>query len=150
MFLSQIKKTCYQQILDVYKKEKYKKSKKKKLIIFVSDGFENYKNAFNKLFCYVAKLVFGIPIKLQKHGVKHNNNPIERYNGDIKDRTKTMRHFGSFEGAKYFLNLRHIIHNFVNAHMELKGKTPAEEAGVDLNLGRRKLLNLIRYVAKTR
>ncbi len=61
-----------------------------------------------------------------------------------------MRHFGSFEGAEYFLDLRHIVHNFVNPHMELKGKTPAEEAGVDLKLGRRKLLNLIRYMAKTR
>ena len=149
MFLSQIKKTCYQQILEVYKKEKHKKSKKKKLIVFVSDGFENYKNAFNKLFCYAAKLVFGIPIKLKKHGVKHNNNPIERYNGDIKDRTKTMRHFGSFEGAEYFLNLKHIIHNFVNPHMGLKGKTPAEEAEINLKLGRNKLLKLIRKRVKT-
>ena len=149
MFLSQIKKTCYKQILEIYKKEKHKKPKKKKLIIFVSDGFENYKNAFNKLFCYVAKLVFGIPIKLQKHGVKHNNNPIERYNGDIKDRTKTMRHFGSFEGAEYFLNLKHIIHNFVNPHMGLKGKTPAEEAEINLKLGRNKLLKLIRKRVKT-
>jgi hypothetical protein len=31
--------------------------------------------------------------------------------------------------------------------MELKGKTPAEEAGVDLKLGRNKLLNLIRHMA---
>jgi transposase-like protein len=53
-----------------------------------ADGFENYKNAFNKLFCYAAKLVFGISIKLQKHGVKHNNSPIERHNGDIKDMKK--------------------------------------------------------------
>lgn len=145
LFLGQIKKTCYKQILRIYHKEKNKKSKDKKLIVFVSDGFENYKNAFNKLFCFVAKLVFGIPIKLKKHGVKHNNNAIERYNSDIDDRTKTMRHFGSFERAGYFLNLKHTIHNFVNPHMQLKGRTPAEEAGIDLKLGRRKLLNLIIY-----
>ena len=118
------------------------------MIVFVSDGFENYKNAFNKLFCFVAKLVFGIPIKLKKHGVKHNNNAIERYNSDIDDRTKTMRHFGSFERAGYFLNLKHIIHNFVNPHMQLKGRTPAEEVGIDLKLRRNKLLNLIRIVAR--
>jgi transposase-like protein len=134
--------------LEIYKKEKHKKSKDKKLIVFVSDGFENYKNAFNKLFCYVAKLVFGIPIKLKKHGVKHNNNAIERYNSDIDDRTKTMRHFGSFERAGYFLNLRHLIHNFVNPHMQLNGRTPAEEAGIDLELRRNKLLNLIKIVAR--
>ena len=118
------------------------------MIVFVSDGFENYKNAFSKLFCFVAKLVFGIPIKLKKHGVKHNNNAIERYNGDIDDRIKTMRHFGSFERAGYFLNLKHIIHNFVNPHMQLKGRTPAEEAGIDLKLRRNKLLNLIGIVAR--
>ncbi len=118
------------------------------MIVFVSDGFENYKNAFNKLFCFVAKLVFGISIKLKKHGVKHNNNAIERYNSDIDDRTKTMRHFGSFERAGYFLNLKHIVHNFVNPHMQLKGRTPAEEAGIDLKLRRNKLLNLIKIVAR--
>ena len=118
------------------------------MIIFVSDGFENYKNAFSKLFCFVAKLVFEIPIKPKKHGVKHNNNAIERYNSDIDDRIKTMRHFGSFERAGYFLNLKHIIHNFVNPHMQLKGRTPAEEAGIDLKLRRNKLLNLIGIVAR--
>ena len=31
-------------------------------------------------------------------------------------------------------------------YQELKGKTPAENAGVNLKLGRNKLLNLIKYV----
>ena len=89
-----------------------------------------------------------MPIACKKYGLKHNNNPIERYNGDIKDRTKTMRDFGSHDGAEIFLNMRRIIHNFINPHMWLNGKTPAEAAGVDLNLGRRKLLNLITIRAK--
>lgn len=117
----------------------------------MSDGFENYKNAFNKLFCYVAKLVFGIPIKLQRCGVKHNNNPIERYNCKIKDRIKIIRGgFGSFEGAEAFMNLEHIIHNFVNPHQQIKGKTPAEAAEIKLPLRRNKLLELIKYVARNR
>ncbi len=117
------------------------------LIEFVSDKFANYKNAFNKLFYRVAKLEFGVPIAYKKYGLKHNNNPIERYNGKIKDRTKILRGgFGSFEYAKDFLNLRHIIHNFVNPHQGLGGKTPAEEAGVDLKLGGMKLLRLIEFV----
>ena len=93
---------------------------------------------------------FGVPIACKKYGLKQNNNSIERYNGDIKDRTKTMRDFGSHDGAKVFLDMKRIIHNFVNPHMSLKGKTPAEVADVDLKLGRRKLLNLIRYVCQTR
>jgi len=149
-FLKQIKITCYSQILEVYKIEKDKPRKKRKLIVFVSDKFENYKSAFNKLFCRVAKLSFGVPIKAKRNGLKHNNNHIERYNQDIKDRIKTMRNFGSDEGARYFLNLKHIIHNFVNPHMQLKGRTPAEEAEIDLNLRRRKLLNLIKKYAKNK
>jgi len=147
-FLRQIKLTCYEQILEKYKQEKTKPRRKRKLIIFVCDKFENYRNAFNKLFYRVAKLRFGIPIKAKKAGLKHNNNHIERYNQDIKDRIKTMRNFGSNKGAEHFLNLKHIIHNFVNPHMQIKGKTPAEAAGIDLKLGRKKLLNLIKHIAK--
>ncbi len=147
-FLRQIKITCYEQILERYRKEKYKPEKERKLITFVSDGFENYRNAFNKLFYNVARLQFGVPIKCKKYGLEHNNNWIERYNGKIKDRIKVMRGFGSFTCAGNFMDLRHIIHNFVNPHQGLKGKTPAEKADIKLPLGNNKLLDLIRYVKR--
>jgi len=148
-FLRQIKLTCYEQILEIYKEEKHKKVKKRKLITFVSDGFENYRNAWSKLFRVVTKLTFGVPIKAKKAGLEHNNNHIERYNGKIKDRTKVMRgEFGSFEEAEAFMNLKHIIHNFVNPHQQIKGRTPAESADIDLKLSRNKLLNLIREMTK--
>jgi len=44
--------------------------------------------------------------------------------------------------------LRRIIHNFINPHQELGGKTPAEVAEIKLNLGRMKLKGLIKYLAK--
>jgi len=104
-----------------------------------------------KLFNRVCKLTFGISIAYQKHGVKHNNNPVERYNGKIEDRIKTIRGgFGSFDGAKYFMDLQRVLHNFVNPNQELKDKTPAEMAEIKLNLGRNKLLKLIRFLAKSR
>lgn len=148
-FLRQVKITCYGQILAVYNAEKLKKIKERKLITFVCDGFENYRNAHSKLFRVVTKLTFGVPIACIKYGLEHNNNPIERYNGKIKDRIKVMRGgFYSFEGAEAFLNLSHIIHNFVNPHQQLKGKTPAEAAEISIPLGRNKLLNLINYVRR--
>ena len=108
-FLKQIKITCYDQLLERYKH--------KRKIIFVSDKFGLYRLAFNKIFLHVAKLRFGVPIKAKINGLEHNNNHIERYNGDIEDRVKTMRGgFGSFEGAESFLNLKHVLHNFVNPH----------------------------------
>lgn len=119
-FLSQVKKTCYEQILEAYRKEKHKPVKKRKLVTFVCDGFENYKSAFNKLFFRVAKLVSGVPIVCRKYGLKHNNNAIERYNGKLKDRIKVMRgEFRSFEPAAAFMGLKRIVHNFVNPHQQL-------------------------------
>ena len=127
--------------------EKYNKVKDRNLIEFTCDGFENYKTAFNKLFYRVAKLQFGVPIACKKYNLEHNNNPIERYNGKIKDRIKSIRSgFKNFEDAKNFMDLRRIIYNYVNPHQELDGKTPAEVAGIDLSLGRNKLLDLIEYV----
>ena len=149
-FLSEIKENCYQQILERYFSEKHKRIEERFLIEFVCDGFENYKNAFNKLFYRVAKLQFGVPIACKKYGLKYNNNAIERYNGKIKDRLKTMRgEFRSFSHAEAFMNLQRIIHNFVNPHLQLKEKTPAEIAEINLNLRRNKLLKLIRHMAKS-
>ena len=139
-FLRQIKQTCYKQIL--------LRRQINKRIIFVSDKFGPYKIAFNKLFYYVAKLNFGVSIACKNHGLKHNNNPIERYNQDIDDRITIMRNFGSEDRAEYFLNLKRIIHNFINPHMQLKGKTPAEMADIDIKLGRNKLLHLIKLYTK--
>mgnify|MGYP001612266176 CR=1 FL=1 len=150
-FLSEIKRNCYEQILERYNQEKYKKVKDRNLFEFICDGFENYKSAFNKLFYRVAKLNFGVPIACKKYGLKHNNNPVERYNGKLDDRLKNIRSgFGSFEGAEAFMNLQRIVHNFINPHQELGGKTPAEMAEIILPLKRNKLLNLIRFLAKSR
>ena len=150
-FLQQLKDNCYNQILEVYEKEKHRPKEERKLITFVSDKFWNYRTAFNKLFRRVAKLNFGVPIACKKYKLKHNNNHIERYNGRIKDRIKVMRGgFGSFEGAEAFMNLKDVIYNFVNPHQSLDGQTPAEAAEIKMELGRNKLLKMIRYLAKTR
>lgn len=138
-FLKQIKDNCYEQILE--------RKKQGDKIEFTCDKFANYKNAFNKLFYRVCILNFGVPIACKKYGLLHNNNPIERYNGKIKDRIKNIRSgFKSFDDAKFFMDLRRIIHNFVNPNQELGGKTPAEMAEINLRLGRNKLLDLIRFV----
>lgn len=150
-FLREIKNVSYNQILKKYREERHKLVKERKLVIFVSDKFENYRNAFNKLFYRVAILRFGVPIGSKRYGLRHNNNAIERYNEDINQRYKIMRGFKSFESASAFLELRRIIYNFVNPHMELGGLTPAQAAGFDVNLGEDKLLSLIKwcYLTKT-
>jgi transposase-like protein len=150
-FLKQIKDSCYEQIIERFNQEKHKKVEARELIRFVCDKFANYKSAFSRNFYRTANLSFGVPIACKKYHLEHNNNAIERYNGKIKDRIKTMRGgFGSFKTAEAFMNLQHIINNFVNPHQELKDKTPAEMAEINLKLGRNKLLNLIEYLANER
>jgi transposase-like protein len=136
-FFKSLKDKLYDQILAAYKFGK-------ELIIFVTDKLGQYRNAFNKYFWRIAKLVFGVPIACKKFGLKHNNNPIERHNQDIKQRYKVMRHFKSFDSASAFIKLRRVIYNFVRSHSSLGGKTPAEKAGIGLDLGRNKLLDLIK------
>ena len=150
-FLSQIKNTCSEQILETYFRERKKPKEERELITFVCDKFWNYKTAWKKIFFRTTKIVAGVPIACKEYGLEHNNNAIERYNGKIKDRIKVMRGgFNSFEGAEAFLNMRRVIHNFVNPHQGIKGKTPAEEAEIFLNLGRCKLMSLILYMAKNK
>ncbi len=150
-FMREIKDNCYDQISEIYRKERYKPAKRRKLVRFVCDGFENYRNAFNRLFYRVATLSFGVPIGCRKYGLEHNNNAIERYNEGINQRYKIMRHFKSFESASAFLEMRRIMYNFVNPHMELGGITPAQAAGFDVDLGENRLLSLIKwcYMTKT-
>ena len=147
-FLKQIKDNCYNQILREYYLKKYCKGNVDNRILFVCDKFASYKSAFSRLFYRTANLSFGVPIACKKYGLEHNNNPIERYNGKLKDRLNGMRKgFSSFEGAGYFMNLQCVIHNFVNPHQELKNKTPAEMAEIILPLGRNKILGLARYLS---
>lgn len=146
-YFKRIKEQIYTQAVEKYKREKHKPKKKRRLITFVSDGFENYKSGATKHFYRVCKIVFGVPIACKRYGLKHNNNHIERYNQDVDERYKTTRHWGSFESAKATLKMRHIIHNFVNPHMGLNGKTPAEAAGIKYALGRNKLMSLIKLAA---
>ena len=121
------------------------------LFEFVCDKFANYKSAFSRNFYRIGNLYFGVPIGCKKYGLEHNNNPVERYNGKLDDRLKIIRGgFGSFDGAENFMNLQRVLHNYVNPHQELGGKTPAEMAEINLKLGRNKLLNLIRFLAKSR
>jgi transposase-like protein len=147
-FLRVIKTWCYNQILKQYLKERHKPIRKRHLITFVCDGFANYKNAFTKLFYRVAALKFGVPIACKKYGLKHNNNPIERHNKETGKHAEAHEVFQTHEGASSTLTLCRFIYNYVTPHNSLKGKTPAEAAGLILPLGDNKLLDLIRLSRK--
>jgi hypothetical protein len=51
------------------------------------------------------------------------------------------------ETAPAFMSGLRDYYNFVRPHMGIEGQTPAEAAGIDLELGRNRMKNLIRQSA---
>ena len=147
-FLQQIKKWCYAQMLERYNTELQKPVEKRKLIIFVSDKFGGYKAAWKKLFYRITKLKFGVPIACKKFGLKHNNNAVERHNRELSRRFDALNVFQTHEGAQATSTLCRILHNYVNPHSMLQGKTPAQMAELMLPLGENRLLDLIKIARK--
>lgn len=58
-----------------------------------------------------------------------HNNKMERMNGEIRDREKSVRGI-KCEDSQIFVGLQ-IYHNYVGPHMGLDGKTPAD-LGIDV------------------
>ena len=71
---------------------------------------------------------------------QHNNNKMERLNGEIRDREKVMR--GLKEEDTPILTGYQIFHNYIRPHEALDGKTPAEACGIKIK-GRNTWLTLI-------
>ena len=72
------------------------------------------------------------------------NRPIERYHNEIRENLNARRGLGNDESAQIFSELLKINHNFVKPHQGLDGKTPAQKAGIDLELGADKYMDLIK------
>lgn len=110
-------------------KKGYEQSKVRPKAIFV-DGSFVYKPAVNKVFYSRykkdrVKLVQRVGIR-----TRETNNMVERLHGTLKDRTKPMRGFKSFESTKSILEGYTIHYNYVRPHQSIDGKTPAQATGI--------------------
>jgi transposase-like protein len=74
-----------------------------------------------------------------------NNNKMERFNGEVRDREKTMR--GLKRRRTPILSGYQIYHNYIRPHEGLKGKTPAEACGITVQ-GNNKWLTLIQNASQ--
>jgi len=106
----------------------------------VSDGAANFHEAYNKEFRTLK-------LETRTEHIRHirlqgdcNNNKMERMNGEIRDREKVMR--GLERKDSPILTGYQLFHNYVRPHMALKGKTPAEAAGIKVE-GQDKWLTII-------
>lgn len=107
--------------------EEFKKRSYGQIKFMNTDGRLDYRKPFKKVFGRKFKHIY-YPARRKKF----KNNPIERYHNTLKQRYKVMRGFKSHNSAQAFLDFFQIYYNFVRIHMTLKGKTPAEAAGIKL------------------
>src|SRR3990170_8971887 len=104
----------------LFMRSKYLMGKQPKTLI--TDGLPSYAKACQWAFDGTKHIR---QIRLQ--GAIHNNK-MERMNGEIRDREKTMR--GLKRKRTPILSGVQIFHNFVRPHEVLGGKTPAEACGI--------------------
>jgi transposase-like protein len=87
-------------------------------------------------------------VKLKNIREGTNNNIIERLHGTLKERTKVMRGLDTDETAQRMMDAHRVYYNYLRPHSALGGKTPAEKAGIGLQLDGNKWKELIQQ-AKT-
>jgi transposase-like protein len=105
----------------------------------ITDGLMSYHDAYKKEY-WTLKGPRTEHIRKITFGGKHENNKMERFNGEIRDREKTMRGLKTKETP--ILSGYQIFHNYIRVHEGLEGKTPAEACGIKIE-GKNKWLTLI-------
>ena len=112
----------------------------------ITDGAANFSDAFKKEFFTLKdpRTRHISHIRLQGD---HNNNKMERLNGEVRDREKTMR--GLKKNDTPVLAGYQIYHNYFRPHEALKGKTPAEKCGIVIE-GENKWKTVIENASKRR
>ncbi len=81
--------------------------------------------------------------------VRHKglNQKVERLNGVFRDREKVMRGMDHKESAQKTIDAFRIHYNFIRNHSSI-GNTPAEQAGIKLDLGQNKIESLIKLASQ--
>ncbi|RLF40257.1 MAG: IS6 family transposase [Thermoplasmata archaeon] len=104
----------------------------------ITDGMPSYPSAVKDVFGEDIIHVYNVGIR-----DRINNNVLERYHGTYRERDKVMRALDSVETARQMNENLRTYYNFIRKHSALNGMTPAEMAGINLNLGRNRWMSLI-------
>jgi transposase-like protein len=117
----------------------------KKPMTLITDGLAVYHLAYMKEFWTKKKATRTEHTNAIRIRGDKNNNKMERFNGEIRDREKTMR------GLKIkdtpILTGYQIFHNYIRPHEGLEGKTPSEACGIKVE-GKNKWLTLIQNASR--
>lgn len=115
----------------------------KKPITLISDGAQNFHEAYVKEYRTLARDTKHIQ-HIHMAG-DHHNNKMERLNGEIRDREKVMRGIKKMDTP--ILVGYQQYHNYFREHEGLNGKTPAEIAGIKIE-GENKWVTVIQNAYK--
>jgi putative transposase len=116
----------------------------KKPSLLITDGLPAYRNAFDKKYFPLKN-----PRPKHQYTIRisgdMNNNKMERFNGEVRDREKVMR--GLKKKETLILKGYQIFHNYIREHQELNDITPAEACGINV-MGKNKRLTIIQNASK--
>jgi len=110
----------------------------------ITDGLHSYHEAYKKEF-WTLKAPRTEHIRHITIRGDRNTNKMERFNGEIRDREKTMRGLKTEDTP--ILSGYQIFHNYIRGHEALDGKAPSEVCGIMIE-GQNKWLTLIQNSAK--
>ena len=116
----------------------------KKPMTFITDGLPSYHDAYKKEF-WTQKGPRTEHIRHITLRGDHNNNKMDRINGEVRDREKTMRGLKINETS--VLPDYQLYHNYIRPHEGLDGKTPAEACGIQVK-GNNKWITIIQNAKK--
>ena len=113
--------------------------------VVITDGARNFSSAIRHAYWREHKALALEHVRHIRMSGDRNNNRMERFNGEIRDREKVMRSLKTADSP--ILTGLQIHHNFVRPHMGLENKTPAEKAGIEVK-GDNKWLTIIQNASK--
>ncbi len=99
--------------------------------VFV-DGSMQYDAAFSRVFYSRYKVAKVEVVKRIGIRSRETNNIVERLHETVKERTRPMRGFKNQDSARAILDGYVVNYNFARPHLTLKGKTPAQQAGIEV------------------
>ena len=114
----------------------------------VTDGLQAYKEAVKAEFYDISAPIQNPHVRLKDFETKPNNNILERLNGTFRERTKVVRSFDNPVGAMEFAAGMQTYYNYIRPHQGIGGLTPAEMAGIPLDLTGNRWMTMIGMAVK--
>ncbi len=105
--------------------------------VIITDGMPAYHSAIRNEFGDSVTHIGGVGIR-----DRINNNVLERYHGTYRERDKVMRGLENDSTGKQMNDNMRTYYNFIREHSVI-GRTPAEQAGINLGLGKNRMYGLL-------